>query len=323
MKPAAAKRVKEALNLLVAVGIPREQQNERSALTLLALADLGPRSSWKDASSPLRRITQMMGWMTEEYGVRYAPNTRETIRRQTVHQFVQHGLVLENPDDPERPINSPHWCYQLSPLALKLVRSIETPEFAGELSAFLALPSAGSLQARHRDLPRETVQLPDGVTLELSAGGQNTLIRAIIEDFIPRFVRKPRVLLLGDAANKEVISHALSLEALGIVLPERGKAPDMLIHDQERDWLIVIEAVTSHGPIDQKRKNELEHLLSSARPGLVFVSTFPDRKTFTKHHAKIAWETEVWIADAPDHMIHYNGVRFLGPYPQAGGTTGS
>lgn len=83
MKPAAAKRVKEALSLLVAVGIPREQQNERSALTLLALANLAPRAPWKDASSPLRRITQMMGWMTEEYGVRYAPNTRETIRRQT------------------------------------------------------------------------------------------------------------------------------------------------------------------------------------------------------------------------------------------------
>lgn len=314
MKPAAAKRVKEALNLLVAVGIPKEQQNERSALTLLALANLAPSAPWKDASSPLRRITQMMGWMTEEYGVRYAPNTRETIRRQTVHQFVQHGLLVENSDNPERPINSPHWCYQLSPVALKLVRSTGTPEFPGELSAFLAHPAAGSLHARHRDLPRETVLLPDGVTIELSAGGQNTLIRAIIEEFIPRFVRQPRVLLLGDAANKEIISHASPLEALGIGLPERGKAPDMLIHDQERDWLIVIEAVTSHGPIDQKRKNELEHLLTSARPGLVFVSTFPDRKTFTKHHAKIAWETEVWIADAPDHMIHYNGVRFLGPY---------
>lgn len=314
MKPAAAKRVKEALNLLVAVGIPKEQQNERSALTLLALANLAPRAPWNDASSPLRRITQMMGWMTEQYGVRYAPNTRETIRRQTVHQFVQHGLLIENPDNPERPINSPHWCYQLSPVALKLVRSIGTPEFAGVLSAFLSHPAAGALQARHRDLPRETVLLPDGVTIELSAGGQNALIRAIIEEFIPRFVRKPRVLLLGDAANKEIISHASPLEELGIVLPERGKAPDMLIHDQERDWLIVIEAVTSHGPIDQKRKNELEHLLTSARPGLVFVSTFPDRKTFTKHHAKIAWETEVWIADAPDHMIHYNGVRFLGPY---------
>ena len=150
--------------------------------------------------------------------------------------------------------------------------------------------------------------------IELSAGGQNVLIRSIVEEFAPRFIRQPRVLLLGDAAKKEVVSLGDALSDLGIVLQERGKAPDVLIHDQERDWLIVVEAVTSHGPIDQKRKNELSSLFASARPGLVFVTAFPDRKTFSRFHAAIAWETEVWIADAPDHLIHFNGERFLGPY---------
>lgn len=153
-----------------------------------------------------------------------------------------------------------------------------------------------------------------GEVVALSAGGQNTLIRAIIELFTPRFVRLPKVLLLGDAANKEILFNKAALSDLGVQLPERGKAPDVLIHDQERDWLIVIEAVTSHGPIDQKRKNELETLLGAARPGLVFVSAFPDRKTFSRFQGGVAWETEVWIADAPDHMIHFNGERFLGPY---------
>jgi adenine-specific DNA-methyltransferase len=99
------------------IGIPREQQNDRSALTLLALADIKPRKPWKSATAPLRRITEIMDWMRDHYEVRYAPNTRETIRRQTVHQFVQHGLLLENPDKPDRPINSPKWCYQLTPAA--------------------------------------------------------------------------------------------------------------------------------------------------------------------------------------------------------------
>ncbi len=91
-------------------------------------------------------------------------------------------------------------------------------------------------------------------------------------------------------------------------------SPNVLIHDAARDWLIVVEAVTSHGPVDQKRKNELTTLFTNARPGLVFVSAFPDRATFARFHAAIARETEVWIADAPDHMIHFNGERFLGPY---------
>lgn len=314
MKPAAAKRVKEALEVLIAVDIPREQQNERSALTLLALADVQPRTPWKSAKTPLRRITEMMNWMRDHYEVRYAPNTRETIRRQTVHQFVQHGLLIENPDEPDRPINSPKWCYQLSPEALKLLQCVGSAALKKQLAQFRKNPAASALQARHRNLPRESVRMPDGAVIELSAGGQNTLIRAIVEQFAPRFVRSPKVLLLGDAANKEIISDEFTMKKLGIVLPERGKAPDVLIHDTQRDWLIIIEAVTSHGPVDQKRKNELTDLFAKARPGLVFVSAFPDRKTFTKFHAAIAWETEVWIADAPDHMIHFNGERFLGPY---------
>ncbi len=314
MKPAAAKRVKEALELLIAIDIPKEQQNDRSALTLLALADIRPRGKWSSAQAPLRRITEIMDWMRDHYGIDYKPNTRETVRRQTVHQFVQHGLLIENPDQPDRPINSPKWCYQLSKEALSLLQSIGTATHKKQITRFLKNPATTSLRARHRDLPRETVHLPDGTTIQLSAGGQNTLIRSIVEDFAPRFVRSPRVLLLGDAANKEIISDNAALAELDIVLPKRGKAPDVLIHDAQRDWLIVIEAVTSHGPVDQKRKNELTELFANARPGLVFVTAFPDHKTYCRFCAAIAWETEVWIADAPDHMIHFNGERFLGPY---------
>lgn len=314
MKRAAAKRLKEALRLLIDVGLPPEQQNERSAVTLLALAGLTPRHAWSETTAPLRRITDMMDWMRLHYGVEYAPNTRETIRRQTVHQFVQHGLVVENPDEPERPINSPHWCYQLAPATVRLLHSFGTRSYHEEVAAFLTSPAALVLHARHRNLPRETVSMPDGVTIELSAGGQNTLIRAVIEEFAPRFIREPKVLLVGDAANKELIPDESALGALGIALPPRGKAPDVLIHDGARDWLIVIEAVTSHGPVDQKRKNELSALFEGSRAGLVFVSAFPDRGTFARFHGAIAWETEVWIAEVPDHMIHYNGERFLGPY---------
>jgi hypothetical protein len=46
----------------------------------------------------------------------------------------------------------------------------------------------------------------------------------------------------------------------------------------------------------------------------VYVSAFPDGKTFGRYRRAIAWESEVWIADAPTHMIHFNGNRFLGPY---------
>ena len=196
-----------------------------------------------------------------------------------------------------------------------MIASFGTPSFKKELKSFLTNPATGDLKARHRNLPREIVRLPDGMTIELSAGGQNTLIRSIIAEFTPRFVRKPKILLLGDAANKELITDHAALAALGIVLPQRGKAPDVLIHDTDRDWLIVIEAVTSHGPIDQKRKNELTALFASARPGRVFVTAFKDHKAYSRYHVSLAWETDAWVAETPDHMLHRNGIRFLGPYP--------
>jgi adenine-specific DNA-methyltransferase len=119
----ASKRIQEALTILKEISAPKEQQNERSALCLLALADIRPETFWNQATTPKRRITEIMDWFRDFYGKQYAPNTRETVRRQTMHQFVQMGLVVENPDQPNRPINSPKWCYQLQQQALLLIQS--------------------------------------------------------------------------------------------------------------------------------------------------------------------------------------------------------
>ena len=114
------KKIQEALAILDELGLPREQRNERSALTLLALLDLKPDTRWCQATNPLRGITPMMEFFAEHYGKRYAPNTRETVRRQTVHQFLQAGLIIANPDEPLRPVNSPRAVYQIEPTALEL-----------------------------------------------------------------------------------------------------------------------------------------------------------------------------------------------------------
>ena len=120
--------LKAAQQIIVALGLPRAQQNERSALCLLALLNLPPGKPWTEASAPLIGITPIMDWAREHYGKDYAPNTRETVRRQTMHQFVDAGIALYNPDKPNRPINSPQTVYQIEPATLSLVRSFGTPE---------------------------------------------------------------------------------------------------------------------------------------------------------------------------------------------------
>ncbi|WP_414753814.1 BsuBI/PstI family type II restriction endonuclease [Anabaena sp. CCY 9910] len=309
----ASKRIEEALAILKAISTPKEQQNERSALCLLALADIRPETPWHQATAPRRRITEMMNWFRDYYGKQYAPNTRETVRRQTMHQFVQMGIVVENPDQPERPINSPKWCYQIHQQALSLLQSYGSEQWE-EARRNYTVSVTNLLQDRNRNIPIIPVSLPDGQAIQLSSGGQNLLIKDILENFCPRFTPGGLVLYVGDAGDKFIINETQKFREMGIELDPHGKMPDIVLYYERQDWLVLIEAVTSHGPINLKRHNELKQLFQSCHKGLVFVTAFPSRKEMTRYLAEISWETEVWVADQPEHLIHFNGERFLGPY---------
>lgn len=262
MKVAQQEKVFQARHVLRELGFPMQQTNERSALALLCLLDLRPDRAWAEADgSTLWRTFELMQWLSDNYDIDYAPNARETIRRQTLHQFVQAGLVLYNPDDPARAVNSPANCYQVAP-----------------------------------------------------AGGQNILIKSMIEEFCPRWTPGGRVLYVGDAGKQDPIFDERGFADVDIILDKHGKLPDLVVHLPDRGWLVLLEAASSHGPVDNKRHGELSELFGPSSAGLVFVSCFASRAQMRKYLADIAWETEVWCADAPDHLVHFNGERFLGPY---------
>lgn len=301
--------------ILTSLGFPRAQVNDRSALTLLALAGVGRNKTFADATASLLGITPIMDWVRTNYDVSYAPNTRETVRRQTVHQFRDAGLVLYNPDRPERPVNSPKAAYQLAPQALRLLRSYGSDRFDSNLGAYLKLRGGLAAQyARERDVHRVPVSIPGGGHLSLSAGGHSNLIRQIIEDFAPIFAPGSDLIYAGDTGDKMSFFNRERLSALGVEIDQHGKMPDVVLHFPARNWLLLIESVTSHGPVDGKRHAELMALFAGSSAGLVYVTAFPDRATMGRFLGAVAWETEVWVADAPTHLIHFNGQRFLGPY---------
>ncbi len=316
-KTAARKRrLAETIEALAALEFGPKQRNETAAYTLLALLDLQPDSPWADAQAPLRGITPVIDFIAAAYGVRYAPNTRETIRDDAVKFFVEEGLLLRNPDDPNRPTNSGKTVYQIEPTALMLLRKVGTPEWAANLKEYLASRQALKHEInRKRDLARVPVTLPDGAEVALSPGGQNPLIKAIIEHFCPVFAPGGSVLYIGDTENKLLHLEVAALTALGVTLDSAAKIPDLIVHDTKRNWLLLIEAVTSAGPVDGKRRKELKDLFAGCTAGLVFVTAFETRKAMQSFLSHIAWESEVWIAEDPEHMIHFNGERFLGPYP--------
>ena len=284
-------------------------------MILLALLDLTPEKRWADATNPIIGIRAILDFCRNQYERPYAENTRETFRRQTIHQFEQAGIVARNPDDPKRPINSPHNVYQVTGELLELVRDYGMPRWDESLSGFLEIQQA--LRARfsqQRELNRIPITTTTGETLSLSAGGQNLLIKEVIEGFCPRFAPGGKLLYVGDADKKWAFFDADYLADLGVKVDSHGKMPDVVVHHTAKNWLLLVEAVTSHGPVDATRHQELRELFAKSTAGLVFVTTFLTRAAMKKYLTEIAWETEVWVAEAPDHLIHFNGERFLGPY---------
>ena len=315
MNEAQVRRVREAQDVLRSFNFDAERSNERSALVLLALLDLTPDKSWADATNPMLRTVEIMDWLRTHYGRDYKPNTRETIRRQTLHQFVDGALVVLNPDDPRRPINSPKNCYQVEANALAVIHAYGSEAWDEALATHLAeVPGLRAEYAHARELDLIPVTLMDGRAVSLTPGGQNVLLKQMVEDFCSRWTPGGHVLYIGDAGKDDPVFEEARLRELGIELDKHCKFPDLIVYLPDRNWLVLLEAASSHGPVDAKRHRELQTLFDGSSAGLVYVSCFPSRAEMRKYLSEIAWETEVWCADNPTHLIHFNGERFLGPY---------
>jgi hypothetical protein len=308
-------KIADALQVLGELGMPRAQQNDRSALCLLALLDLKRGKSWAASKCPLVGITPMMEFARDHYGKQYAPNTRETFRRQTMHQLVAAGIALYNPDNSARPVNSPKAVYQIEPATLVLLRTFGTATWSMNLEAYLKnRKTLAARYAKAREMRKLPVKLTTGDTMRLSPGDHSELIKAVIEEFAPRFVPGGMLIYAGDTGEKWGYFDKELLAKLGVELDGHGKMPDVVLYCPERTWLLLVESVTSHGPVDGNRHEELARLFLGSKAGLVYVTAFPSRAAMTRYLGEIAWETEVWVADAPSHLIHFNGARFLGPY---------
>lgn len=167
---------------------------------------------------------------------------------------------------------------------------------------------------KEREMPRIPVTLSNGKEIKLLPGCQNKLVKKAILDFCSLYTPAGHILYVSDTKDQWSYIDSDALVALGIEIEEYGKMPDVVVDYFEKNWLVLVEAITSHGPINPNRKQELQELFSEAKTGIVYITAFLDRKTMSKYFGEISWETEVWCASDPTHLIHFNGARFLGPY---------
>ena len=307
-------KIDEARDILEKLGLPPAQQNDISCLTLLALTGLSEEAPWNQVAKPSLTIHQMLVFMRDTYNRDYAENTRETVRRRVIHQFEQARLVDRNPDDPNLPTNSPRSHYRLTDEALEVLRLYGRRGWKSRLRAFRskhgALLEIYASRRRMREIP---IRTSAGKRIRLSPGKHNELEALVVSDFGPKFAPGSILLYLGDAARKLLHVDKEYLDRLQVPFTEHDKLPDVVLYDEKRDWLFLVEAVTSHGPVSPKRVRELEVTLKNCTAKRLYISAFPDLRQFKRHVEEIAWETEVWIAEIPDHLIHFNGDKFLGP----------
>jgi hypothetical protein len=304
----------DAKQILAELGLPPAQQNEMSALTLLVLAQLDETNTWSQANRAAMRIHDILQVMRTMFGREYAENTRETVRRQVIHQFEQAGIVERNPEEGGLPTNSPRTRYALTQIVVNLLRAYGSSAWRESLEDFKKVnPSLQEKYQQKRSFQRIPVTY-QGREFTLSAGAHNRLQSDVILGFAPRFAPGSKLVYLGDAARKRLIVDEATFKILGLPVPDHDKLPDVILFDDTRNWLFLIEAVISHGAVSPKRYFELEKVFGDCAAGRIYVTAFSNATTFRRFVAEIAWETEVWIAESPDHLIHFNGDRFLGPH---------
>ncbi len=302
--------------LLETIGMPTQQQSTLCCLTLLAMAGVKKDGSFEDATNNWIRIHDVISFIGEEYGVLYAENSRETFRKQAMHHFRTAAIIEDN----GMATNSPNYRYRITDEFLRVIKSLKEPDGKSvhdadnaEIIGFMYRHKRlKEIYASKKQMQKMPVKI-NNQDFTFSPGKHNELQKAIIEEFAPRFAPNSECLYVGDTTEKGLVKNIEKLKELGFEITLHDKMPDVVLYREDKKWIYFVESVTSVGPMDPKRIIEIEFMTANVFAGKIYVTAFLDFATFKKFSEQLAWETEVWIADMPDHMIHLNGDKFLGP----------
>lgn len=315
---AIQKIVNEALDILESVGIPINTKSERGLekMALCFLAVAGVTKDWsmaKDNSNLKSR--DIINFVNQNFEEKISLGSYDDIRRKDLKLLVLAELVVNSGVSKGSATNDPTRGYSLDPDFKILIVNYRTKNWAEELKSFNQSRSKlAETLSRKRNIEKIPVKLPNGKPLEFSLGAHNILQKAIIEEFLPRFGSDCEVLYIGDTANKMLHIEEDELQALNFFKISHDELPDIIAYSRKNNWLYLIEAVHTSGPMSETRVLELKTLLKLCTAELIFVTSFLTRQDFKKWMLEVAWETEVWIADNPDHLVHFNGHKFLGAY---------
>ncbi len=309
----------DMLDILVAIGIPLEtlstdRRKEKMAGACLATGQVV--SSLKETKSVMNgmfmKTRDIIDFENKHYGENISPGSYDDIRRKDLKILVEEGIVINSSTLDRSATNNPNRGYALDAQFASLVKAYGTKQWKDKLDYFTTMrDSVRKELEKKRSLARIPVTLPSGIPLELTPGEHNLLQKKIIEVFLPIWGFGAQVLYVGDTADKYLYRDNETLASLHVFTLEHEELPDIVAYSKEKNLLYMIEAVHSSGPMDEVRVNRLKRQLKNCTAETVFFTAFLNRKMYQKYCLNIAWNTEVWIAETPDHLVHLNGYKFL------------
>lgn len=306
------------LDILHEVGIPldnlSDRRLEKMAMALLAVANI--KNSFIEAMSSkdfhFLKTRDIIDFENKYFGENISSGSYDDIRRKDLILLVASDIVINSASIEAKATNNPTRGYGLNPLFSELIKKYNTIEWENSLKDFnTKIRSLREELARNRELQTLPVTLPSGLQLGFSAGEHNVLQKEIIEVFLSKFGFDPQILYVGDTTDKFLYKDEKKLKEIKCFDLEHDELPDIIAYSSSKNLLFLIEAVHSAGTMSEIRVKKLKNQLRECTLDIVFVTAFLTKKDFKKWILEIAWETEVWIAENPEHMIHFNGYKFL------------
>ena len=261
----------------------------------------------------------------------YSENSREQIRDETIRQvFITNNAVVEQQGLPTTSAR-PRYALRREFAAL-FDSALDDDAFDKAADAWRRSHLSATALARTALIRRGAVTTgegilvtcPNGETRRMSPGPSSVISKAVIEEFAPRFLRKPAVLWLSESSAKILARDEQLAAALKLKISADRNLPDIILVDLGTDepsevLLVFVEVVATDGQITRERRKALLKIATDAgfaKEHVAFVTAYLHRShaAFKKTVSELAWRSFAWFAAEPEHIVLlYDGAESARP----------
>lgn len=318
--------IRQALFIIDQLGIPLEgltgRAKEKLAMAFLAAGNIKSSKYWSKVQSANTGYSITTKECVDFYNTyleeSMSKGSYDYVLRDGLKKLLIGGIVEQS--KPESNISDATRGYRISTEYARIIAKFGQNDWEKQVEVFNKTHKTYKERlSQKRDIPKIPVKLADGTEFHLTDGEHNLIQQQVLTEFLPRFGYGAKVLYCGDSDNKYgIIYEKEKLKELGVHDLKQGKLPDIVAYSEDKDWIYLIEAYHTSNPITVERKYELSQIFFEVADKCIYVTAFENNSAYHTCTEELAWETEVWIITEPDHMLHLNGSRFMGPYEANG-----